>query len=171
MMETARVDIRKLQLLNDRINQCLDALNQVRLTVHGLAHSTAPGLGAGNAGSIGGLGQIDPRFAAGDPRFTAIDPRFAGGGQQAAYFGGYPQGLSHSTFGPQMAFGAQGSLGQAQNPYAIPNWGAQGGLSHSGAELDSIYNRPVWADPTMANKVKETFPFVGYALPPIVALF
>src|SRR5215510_44001 len=35
-METAKVDIRKLQLLNDRINQCIDALNQVRLSVHGL---------------------------------------------------------------------------------------------------------------------------------------
>ena len=36
-METAKVDIRKLQLLNDRINQCIEALNQVRLSVHGLS--------------------------------------------------------------------------------------------------------------------------------------
>jgi exopolyphosphatase/pppGpp-phosphohydrolase len=40
-METAKIDIRKLQLLNDRINQTIDALNQVRLSVHGLSHSTA----------------------------------------------------------------------------------------------------------------------------------
>lgn len=40
-METAKVDIRKLQLLNDRITQLIDALNQVRLSVHGLSH-TAP---------------------------------------------------------------------------------------------------------------------------------
>jgi hypothetical protein len=39
-METAKVEIRKLQLLNDRINQCIDALNQVRLSVHGLSHTT-----------------------------------------------------------------------------------------------------------------------------------
>lgn len=35
----AKVDVRKLQVLNDRINQTIDALNQVRLSVHGLAHS------------------------------------------------------------------------------------------------------------------------------------
>jgi len=40
-METAKVDIRKLQLLNDRINQCIDALNQVRVSVHGLSHVSA----------------------------------------------------------------------------------------------------------------------------------
>ena len=32
----AKVDIRKLQFLNDRISQVTDALNQVRLSVHGL---------------------------------------------------------------------------------------------------------------------------------------
>lgn len=36
----ARVDIRKLQLLNDRITQTIDALNQVRWSVHGLQHAT-----------------------------------------------------------------------------------------------------------------------------------
>lgn len=33
-METVKVDVRKLQLLNDRINQTLEALHQVRLTMH-----------------------------------------------------------------------------------------------------------------------------------------
>lgn len=44
-MDTAKVDIRKLQLLNDRINQCIDALNQVRLSVHGLSHTSQPQAG------------------------------------------------------------------------------------------------------------------------------
>lgn len=35
-METVKVDIRKLQLLTERINQTIEALNQVRLSVHGL---------------------------------------------------------------------------------------------------------------------------------------
>src|SRR5207302_2142009 len=48
-METAKVDLRKLQLLNDRIAQVIDALNQVRFSVHGLQHS-APGFVPGNAG-------------------------------------------------------------------------------------------------------------------------
>src|SRR5579864_366871 len=45
-METAKVDIRKLQLLNDCINRTIEALNQVRLSVHagGIQHSAQMGL-------------------------------------------------------------------------------------------------------------------------------
>jgi hypothetical protein len=35
----AKVDVRKLQLLNDRIAQTIEALNQVRLSVIGLSHT------------------------------------------------------------------------------------------------------------------------------------
>ena len=35
-METAKVDVRRLQVLNDRINQTLEALNQVRISIHAL---------------------------------------------------------------------------------------------------------------------------------------
>lgn len=38
-METVKVDIQKLQLLNDRLAQTIDALNQVRMSVHGIQHS------------------------------------------------------------------------------------------------------------------------------------
>ena len=38
----AKVDVRKLQILNDRINQTIDALSQVRLSVHGLGHTGVP---------------------------------------------------------------------------------------------------------------------------------
>ena len=59
-METAKVDIRKLQLLNDRINQCIDALNQVRLSVHGLSqglsHSNPQNQAGVNPGSQYGQG-------------------------------------------------------------------------------------------------------------------
>jgi hypothetical protein len=46
-METVKVDIEKLQMLNDRINQTIDALNQLRRSVHnyqsefGLQHTAA----------------------------------------------------------------------------------------------------------------------------------
>src|SRR5438105_9850418 len=56
----AKVDIRKLQLLNDRIAQTIEALNQVRLSVHGLQHAggyTNPlqmGYGQQNVGQFGG---------------------------------------------------------------------------------------------------------------------
>ena len=43
-MDTIQVDAKKLQLLNDRINQTIDALNQLRCTAQqagvGLGHST-----------------------------------------------------------------------------------------------------------------------------------
>lgn len=35
----AKVDVRKLQLLNDRVSQMIDALNQVRMSVYGLSHT------------------------------------------------------------------------------------------------------------------------------------
>lgn len=38
----AKVDVRKLQILNDRINQTIDALSQVRMSVHGLGHTGVP---------------------------------------------------------------------------------------------------------------------------------
>ena len=58
----ARVDVRKLQILNDRINQTIDALNQVRLSVHGLGHSGLqnPFLGQQGYGMQQGLGVPNP---------------------------------------------------------------------------------------------------------------
>jgi hypothetical protein len=37
-METAKVDVRRLQVLNDRINQMLEVLQQMRLSMHSLQH-------------------------------------------------------------------------------------------------------------------------------------
>jgi hypothetical protein len=176
-METARVDIRKLQLLNDRINQCLDALNQVRLTVHGLSHSGAQ-MGNPAIGQGGALG-IDPRLAAGNPFGGAglshtpyAQSPFAQNpiGQLPFAQAGFPQtGFAQTGF-PQ-TFGATmqpfGAAGGAQQGF--PQWGQQGGLAHS--DLESLYGRPVWSDPVVASRVKETFPFIGYALPPVVSIY
>jgi hypothetical protein len=60
-METARVDIRKLQLLNDRIAQTIDALNQVRFSVHGVQNvvpNAVTGLGLGHTSPT-----VNPYFA------------------------------------------------------------------------------------------------------------
>jgi hypothetical protein len=40
-METVKVDIQKLQLLNERIAQTIDALNQLRMSAHGIQHTPA----------------------------------------------------------------------------------------------------------------------------------
>ncbi len=87
-METAKVDIRKLQVLNDRINQCIDALGQVRISVHGLSHSGP---------------QQFPGQPFGSP-YPQAGPVGMGYGQQA------------ST--PGNAFGQGWGFGQGQSPFA-----------------------------------------------------
>jgi len=200
-METARVDIRKLQLLNDRIGQCLDALAQVRLSVHGLAHSqSTPGIGSLNLTGQTQLGgfQQDPRFAQNSQIPFGQQTPF---GQQqippqlAAYYGG----LSHSplgqSFGQQGAYWPQqqGQFGnQHPNPFAQPSpfaqqfaqgvpqtqgWGGQipgfgiGGLSNTSSDIESLYARPLWADPMLQARVRDTFPYLGFTLPPTVSVF
>ena len=175
-MDTARVDIRKLQQLNDRINQCLDALNQVRASVHGLSHTGAPmggamppsaqfggigGVGTGGAGTpFGGTG------LGGDTRFAYGSPAFGGVGGPMGGFGG---GLSHTPYSQGLGIFGQGSQfpGFQQNP----SWGIGGGLSHSPFEAEALYNRPVWLDPVLASKVRETLPYLAYSLPPVISVF
>jgi hypothetical protein len=102
----AKVDMRRLQLLNDRISQVMDALNQVRFSVHGLQHSmpTTPftpwaqqayGLGLTGIGNIGNIGLqqglgftpginvpyqqgwVNPLIGLSHSPFEAIDPTAA----------------------------------------------------------------------------------------------
>jgi len=120
----AKVDVRKLQILNDRINQTIDALNQVRLSVHGLGHTgmNPQGFGPGY-GVPQGLGAQNPYL------FGAPNPY-----QSLHGFGGQLSQLS-SQLGPQGIPG--GGLGfqhspfvPYQNPYVNPftaqGFGAQG---------------------------------------------
>jgi hypothetical protein len=174
-METAKVDVRKLQLLNDRINQCLDALNQVRLSTYGLSHTQAnvPNVPFGAAGPM--TGAFDPRFAYGMPPITpGIAPGIGG--------------LSHSPFVAQGNAGLTPGIGGAgipfqgvpfqspfQQPYQsaaqFPIWNSPIGLSHTGIEAESLYNRPLWADPLLAARVAQTFPYVQYGVPPVAAIW
>ena len=64
----AKVDIRKLQLLNDRIAQTIEALNQVRLSVHGV------GLGAFGAGQVPGLSHTSPFGFIGPQPWQQLQP-------------------------------------------------------------------------------------------------
>ena len=130
-METARVDIRKLQLLNDRINQTIDALNQVRFSVHGVQTGVGavPGLGLGHTSPT-----VNPFFA--NP-FLA--QQITNPWQQAAWGMGVnpftnfvANGLGHTspeTFDPTFAYGriaqtfpfapwAYSPFAQAYTPFA-----------------------------------------------------
>src|SRR5258706_13723420 len=120
-METAKVDIRKLQALNDRINQCIDALNQVRLSVHGLAHTTPAG-----PFIPAGIGQLAPTpFGVGQLAPTPYGVGYQGVGQVPL---GSPYGPGFSPTSP--IAGTPGAfaprLGPSVDPFA--------GLSHSGPQ-------------------------------------
>src|SRR5262245_54785293 len=148
-MVEAKVDIRKLQLLNDRIAQVTDALNQVRLSVHGLAHTGV--IGQQFAGVPFGMpqqqfgfpqqvpypwGQPIGQVTAGYPGVAPVSQILGQGGAAGVGFGQ----LQHtSAYGPYsqtaMAYApfAQGLVG-AVPPWAglfgwAPSFG--GGLSHS----------------------------------------
>lgn len=119
METTAKVDIRKLQLLNDRIAQTMEALNQVRLSVHGLGLShTTPGLGFGGGVPFGGgqqFGQqgINPFQAL--QGMQGMQSPFQQYGQGG--FGGM-QGLSHTGgYGYPQQIGQQ--WGQQQSPWGM----------------------------------------------------
>ncbi len=98
-METVKVDIQKLQLLNDRIAQTIEALNQVRMSVHGIQHAQVSPWGYGAyPGAQLGFGQgynpyttpFVPQFG---PQFGA--PSF-GPTPYGSFVGGM-NGLSHTT--------------------------------------------------------------------------
>ena len=156
-METAKVDIRKLQLLNDRINQCIDALNQVRLSVHGLSqglsHSGAqPGI---NPGAQYGFGQ--PAFGASPFGQQGVNPfGSVGFGQmpgQSPLAQGFGPGLSHST--------GLSPFAQGVNPY----------LSGVSPESLEASVRPIWADPFLTARITQTFPYAQFPVPPVVTIY
>jgi hypothetical protein len=129
-METAKVDIRKLQLLNDRINQSIDALNQVRLSVHGLSHTAGvnPNVPAGAYGM--GIGQQQagmPLQQGGFPQVSGF-PQVQQGGFPQVQQGGFPQqfgGLSHTP----MPYGVGQAGINPYVPYGAFGGGQQGGLN------------------------------------------
>lgn len=198
-MDTAKVDIRKLQLLNDRINQTIDALNQVRFSVHGvtsgqgLAHAGLQGSGLQSFGQFGqGIAQ-NPYASAGQGFGFSGMPGF---GLQNPALQNPALGLTHSGIGQGQfpsgagAFGiGQGSFAPspfinpvlAQNPALIgvapiaPQIGMPfgqpgiAGLSHSGTFGEGT--RSVWSDPYLAAQITQTFPYAQSPVPPVMTVY
>jgi len=170
----AKVDVRKLQILNDRINQTIDALNQVRLSVHGLGHT---GQSQGMNPFTQGLGQ-QPFGQFGQQPF---------GGQ---LFGGQQSFGIPSPYGVPQQFGIQHNPYQQQvNPFTNPffsqgqsspwsqmgsPWGYNqgvggvgglgslygGGLSHSSPELKYMERQLAEFRANNPFRIAQTFPFV-----------
>jgi hypothetical protein len=137
-METVKVDFQKLQMLNDRIAQTIDALNQVRLTTHGLQHSGpmqqqgAAGLG-GVQGSVQGYGQ------------NYVQP-----GQYPQQIAPQMGALQHASPIPQQL----APQGQWPLPFQAPV-GATG-IAHSMPQID-----PYWS-----MRAAQAFPFAAYQYSP-----
>jgi hypothetical protein len=157
METTAKVDIRKLQLLNDRIAQTIDALNQVRYSVHGVGLSHTGPMGAGAYGALGAGAYGAGAYGAG--AYGAGYP-FQGypqvGFPQVGFpFGGL-QGLQH-TSPLQQQYGMWQQNPWQQNPWqqnamlgvdprlvgAMYGQGI-GGLSHTSPELDPTVGVRGW---------------------------
>jgi len=176
----AKVDVRKLQVLNDRINQTIDALNQVRLSVHGLGHTGFQGQPMNPYSYLTqGYGMQQPfGFGQGFPGFGGQQGGFSGmtGLGQQGYgqqgLQGFPGltpgfGFQHSPFTPQYT-----PFSPFVHPLTNPlltQWGGGpnvgvpwgnlgGGLFHSGPD---VIERQILeikaADPY---RITQTFPFV-----------
>ena len=167
----AKVDVRKLQVLNDRINQTIDALNQVRVSVHGLGHTSAMQpplnplsfLGQGYGG-YQGYGPQQPYGFGSQGLFPGLGGQF-GGLQGLQGGGGF--GFQHSPFNPYLNPFMNPSLitpwGIGVTPLSGSPWGGiaggiGGGLFHSNQELIDKQLAEVRAsDPY---RISQTFPFV-----------
>ena len=154
-METAKVDLRKLQALNDRINQCIDALNQVRLSVHGLSHSTgqSPYAQAG----------VNPLAQAYISGFSHTSPVM---GAIPGFAPGVTQGFS--PFQGASPFQTQG-FGPFQGVSPFSGLSPFQGLSHTSPE--EAFGRPAWSDPLLAARIAQTFPYAQYSVPPVVTIY
>lgn len=99
----AKIDIRKLQLLNDRLVQAIDALNQVRMSVYGATPTQGFGGGLSHTGAyptMGGFPGVQQQQFGGIPwlqqGFPTQNPGMFGFGQNVPQQGFGYGGLSHS---------------------------------------------------------------------------
>lgn len=140
-METASVDIRRLQTLSDCINRTIDALNQVRLSVHGVGTPSALGV----VPTIGGLAHA----AAQNPFVTnPLAAQFAN-----PLVNQFVNPLTNPLAAAAVA------ANQLANPYGSYNTFAQTGLGHSA--FGSSY-----ADPYTNARIAQTFPFLHWGYSP-----
>jgi hypothetical protein len=164
----AKVDVRKLQILNDRINQTIDALSQVRLSVHGLGHTGVPTQLMNPFSSLTpGFGYPTVPNFPGIPSFPPVSPY----GMIPPIPG--PIGLSHTPYNPIVnlptPFGTpfvNPMIPPIPTPGVTPNWvptpwtGFGGGLFHT--PIDPLELKLLEARSFDPIRIRETFPFVIY---------
>jgi hypothetical protein len=181
-METAKVDIRRLQTLSDCINRTIEALNQVRLSVH------AGNLPYATLGLQQTLGAFPNAFG----NAYGIAPQIMG------QVPGVIPGIAHSApaffnqlggVSPLQNLAAQAALNQAAlnqaaafNPAFNNAWNnanlngaafnqfGQTGLGHTGVNglngFNSFTNDNTFVDPYTNARIAQTFPFVTWGYSP-----
>ncbi len=195
-METAKVDIRKLQILSDCINRTIEALNQVRFSVHGgnpFAQLGLQGAGAPFVGAYPGTFGIAPQLVGQVP---GVIPGIAhSAAQNALYnqFAGVTPWANLTQLGnlAQQAAFANSFANTPWNNGAWNNTGLNGnafsqfgqsGLAHTG--VDQRFNNlngfnninglnafnglfgNDYVDPYAQARIAQTFPFVHWGYSP-----
>ncbi len=179
----AKVDVRKLQLLNDRIIQTLEALNQVRVSVHGIgqmpyaSHPQQNGLGHTSApppyGTNGSMGPAQMGWPQPGHPLSNQPPYGANIGSF-----GPASGFSHSPFaGPQVAAWQpqpswQSPAAAFHGPSPISAWGAPygsqygtptNGLSHSSPYYyEEMERRAAEQRASDPGRLLQSFPYGTY---------
>ena len=153
-METVRVDLRKLQVLNDRINQTIDALTQLRQSVHGFS----PTVGSAGLSHSSGMGYANPYAAA--------------YGIGSAIPQGIPSAAIGSMLGNPTAAQGFGTTPWGWSPVGLSHSSIQGIPSFGGiSQLGGIEMNP-WTrfvDQASAYRIAQSFPY-AFAQMPVVAL-
>jgi hypothetical protein len=173
----AKVDVRKLQILNDRINQTIEALSQVRFSVHGLGHTGVPKMmnPFGTIPQSFGYPSFPPYY--GTPPVPSVFPPVPGvfGLQHTPFIPPIPGmfGLQHTPYTPFVnpLFHVPGPFVAPMNPPIPtpginPSWGVPptpwfgGGLLHSTPDpiIEKIFENRV-LDPY---RILHTFPYLPY---------
>lgn len=171
-METAKIDIRKLQLLNDRINQTIDALNQVRLSVHGLSHTNAT---TNPVAALAMLGMAQNPLAAlinATAQTQVAQNPLAALINAATQSNGLNQMTTNAPVNGNMSNGnptntnlnnnlGNGNLQANVNPLA----NLQTGLSHSTADSNDVAANLRTLDLAWLARISQTFPFACSPVP------
>lgn len=148
-METVKVDLQKLQQLNDRISQAIEALNQVRMSTHGLQHTAAPWQVSPSAQPP--IGPVSPLA---NPYASAV------GLQHSLPFHAQ-QSIPYSPYAQQgIPFGGQAF------PFGSQVTGF--GISHSSPQVAQhlgLVGPAGVGDSSWMQRVMQTFPFVGSPYP------
>jgi hypothetical protein len=148
IMETVKVDMQKLQLLNERIAQTIEALNQVRMSVHGFQHTAAQAWSP-----VAGYpyGSYTPHSSYGVYSPVGLAPQMYPQQFGPQYGSTLTPGFQHSSPIPTVAW----SIPTYGSPtFASPTYGSPTFASPTFAS--PTFASPTFASPTFSNGLSHT---------------